>query len=215
MCERCGGDREILVGGISGSLLRCNICHGSGEVRCDDCNGSGDDTESCSTCSGCGQVTFAEFDAIKCKKETEAQQRELERQRRQAEQAKRQAEDEKRRAEEYVRLQEREKQREQEAKRVEAAHIQQLQRERTARGVCILCGTCLSWLEKLSGKIQHEHCSILKMPTPVEQGDRLEHCSRCNNRVPYFITTIHDKHSPVCHTMLVCPDCGFQWRTKR
>ena len=131
ICGRCGGEREVWVGGLSGDVVRCNVCHGEGRVRCDYCNGSGNDVSGCCTCNGCGQVTFVEFDEINRKREEETKSRQIENELRLA---RLKHEAEKRKAEEQVRwlADEPERKAEQERLRVEAEHKKQAEQQRKA-----------------------------------------------------------------------------------
>ncbi len=96
-CERCGGDGEVWVrdGTTLGTVARCNVCHGSRQVRCDYCNGSGNELGTCPICNGSGQMSFEDFENLKRKRQEEEQHRAKEAEQR-AEEAKRLAEEAKR-----------------------------------------------------------------------------------------------------------------------
>lgn len=159
-CQRCGGtgldDSSIL-----GNVARCNVCHGSREVRCDHCNGSGNELETCSTCDGCGQMTFQQFEDLKRKRKEEEQRLAKEAERRALLQAEEQT-----RSERLREQQEAQQKAEAERKKQQAMQVRQEEEVRLRKLThrCLICGKDLGFLNAILGPQRQEHKECVGKP---------------------------------------------------
>lgn len=222
-CPSCNGSgrtycSELCDEGIAHKLhgdVVCHHCGGSGREHCDGCAGRGFEWWECDTCDHTGKITIEKLAVIKRNLEIEAQKR-VEEDKLKAQQRAFQREQEERQQREHQQqIQIIEQRLAKEKQKAEDEKSQEVQRERIARGVCKLCGTCLSLADKLARRTQHSHCSVFKMPTPINESNFSAYCRRCKNKVPiYFASRVFDSNKgpgQFAKNLLHCMDCGFEW----